>query len=170
MDGLQRAVRDILAGELGLARQRLESYVTTRGYHPDIMGRLGQVCFDMKDRFNAGRHWMLSSAQGQDVDDAIEFFMRSTGRIPEQAINSFSRRARLPGAELYPPVVQERLRRYQLDSKIARVYEFRNPPKRMAIRSAFGKKVVKWLILSFVLFGLTSCVVGARTILKWAFS
>ena len=61
MSALQRAEEDVKRGDYGLARQRLISYLHTKGYDAELLARIGRLCFDMHDLFQAGRYWLLSA-------------------------------------------------------------------------------------------------------------
>jgi hypothetical protein len=115
---LDRADQDIERGDYGLARQRLTSYLSTEGYKPDVMARIGQISYDMHDMFQAGRFWLLSSAAGDGVDDAVARFIHDAGSESRAIVGQLPRVARLCSLEDYPDLVQERLRRFGLDEAI----------------------------------------------------
>lgn len=75
---------DIARGDLGMAKRRLGASLGSRGYDAVTLGKLGRVCWEMRDPYEAGRHWLLSTETGPEVDSAIKVFLDRNGRKPEQ--------------------------------------------------------------------------------------
>ena len=111
---IERAEDDLQQGDYGLARQRLTSYLSNQGYNADVLARIGRISYDMHDLFQAGRYWLLSSAEGDEVEDAVAQFVRNAGRDSRAVAGQLPRAARLSRLEDYPEVVQQRLRRLNL--------------------------------------------------------
>jgi hypothetical protein len=164
MSALERAEADIIAGNYGLARMRLESYVSSEGYDAALLSRIGQICYDMHDPFNAGRMWVVSPAQGEHVDRAIDFFLKSAHHDPRQAAGQILPGARRPSLDDYPPKVQERLRQLGLAEAVIEGKTTMTPRKR-----AFRDRMAVGVFMAIALACVGSCVVGLKTIVSWAF-
>ena len=167
MNALERAKSDLQAGNYGLARQRLESYVGAKGYDPELMARIGQLCFDMHDPFNAGRMWIVSAAQGEHVERAIDAFMSVSGRDCRQAAFMILSAARLPAISDYPIGVQGRLRNRGLD--VAIVNACRCKKAAAPNQRTFVKRIAGVVFVAVLLAFVGSCIVGVKTIFSWAF-
>ncbi len=160
---LERAEQDIERGDYGLARQRLTSYLSTRGYDPDVMARIGRISHDMHDMFQAGRFWLLSSAEGDAVDENVARFVRHAGSEPRAVVSQLPRAARLSRLEDYPAVVQERLRRHGLDEAI--VIAARAAAQ--GGRTSWGERALLIGCLATVVLVVIVFLIGAGTIVSW---
>ncbi|MBU0616924.1 MAG: hypothetical protein KKI02_04335 [Planctomycetes bacterium] len=168
MSAIDRADQDVQHGDYGMARIRLASYLNTKGYDPALLSRLGQLSYDMRDLAQAGRYWMTSSAEGENVESAIKAFLRHTGNDP------FSIAAQLPPAvrqippDSLPGVARARVQRFGLKETLERAA--RAPRKR---RSAARGKIVTVtggaVGLLVVLLMITIFVVGLTVIVGWLF-
>ncbi|RJP36795.1 MAG: hypothetical protein C4547_06635 [Phycisphaerales bacterium] len=118
MSALDRVKTDIERGDFGMARIRLMSYLDTQGYDPEVLNRLGQLCLDMHDPFEAGRFWLASSARGEDVDAAISVFLDRVGGGPWHVVSQLPRGVRLASLESYPDAAADRLRQFGLQEAI----------------------------------------------------
>ena len=54
MGAIERAREDVQVGDLGLARQRLASFLASQGYDAEALEELGRVCLAMRDLRSAG--------------------------------------------------------------------------------------------------------------------
>ena len=118
MSALERAEEDVRRGDYGLARQRLASYLSTNGYDPDLLARLGQISHDMRDVHQAGRFWLTSTAQGEEVEQAVAVFLRRAGTDPASIVAQLPPTVRQPALDVFPELVRDRLRRHRLEKAI----------------------------------------------------
>ena len=153
-NALQLAEDDLRAGDYGQARQRLEGYLASKGYDPQLMGRLGRISYEMHDLYNAGRHWLLSTAQGEEVDRSIQVFLKRAGTHPHQIGMQVLRTARLPSFSDYPAAVQERLNRLGLkdsfDGLLGRKQSYKVGKIGILFAGLFFLGMVLFLLLSIV--------------------
>ena len=162
---IERAEDDLQQGDYGLARQRLTSYLSNQGYNADVLARIGRISYDMHDLFQAGRYWLLSSAEGDDVEDAVAQFVRNSGDEPRSIVSQLPRAARLPRLEDYPGVVQDRLRRLGLAEAVptpARKGSSGSPDKWKERAEITGCLLVVLVLGSVFLIGL-------GTVVHWLF-
>ena len=103
--GLNRAKEDIAQGRLWKARDRLTGLLSMYPAEQPVLHLLGEVLFRMGDLPAAGRYWVLTDRQGDDVDAALEALHERFGEGVSLA-KAIPIRAPLA---LYPPIVQERL-------------------------------------------------------------
>ena len=103
--GLNRAKEDIAQGRLWKARDRLTGLLSMYPAEQPVLHLLGEVHFMMGDLPAAGRYWVLTDRQGDDVDAALEALHERFGEGVSLA-QAIPIRAPLA---LYPPIVQERL-------------------------------------------------------------
>jgi hypothetical protein len=165
-DAVTRAEDDLRRGDYALARQRLESYLSTKGYDPELLARIGQISFDMHDLFNAGRHWLLSTAAGEVVDRAIAEFMRRTNHDPKQAAEQLHRSARLPDVAAYPPIVQSRLHDLKMAAAIVRACR-ENKPAESPL--TWRGRLVILFIIAVTATAIIFCCVGLIASVRWLF-
>ena len=163
MSAIERAEQDVARGDLWLARMRLACYLNSKGYDPDVVNRLGRICFDMHDTYAAGRYWLVGTAQGDDVAAAIEVFLRHTAHAPDQIGLRLPRAARRMSFVELPIVVQEKLTRRGLAASWKR---WQPPPKTVVPSDRLGK-LLGLVLLVAALGTVASCAVGARQILGW---
>jgi|GEM_PF-3441386 len=166
MTALERAEEDVARGEYWLARRRLESYLQTKGYDPQVLARLGEISHEMKDTYAAGRAWLLSTATGEHVEAAIETFVKHAGAGPEEIAACLYRSAWPADITACDAIVQARLERFGLKEAIVR------GPKKKGDKEGKLSWTERFLILAliaFVLFCFASCAVGATRIFSWLF-
>jgi hypothetical protein len=101
---IERARRDIEAGELWRARDRLHSYVAQDPWHQGALDLLGEVFWRMGDAPLAGRSWYLTERDDGPAREARVAFER---RFPLAGRRAMLR-AREP-YDRYPSAVQARL-------------------------------------------------------------
>lgn len=166
MTALERAEEDIGRGEYWLARRRLESYLQSKGYAPEILARLGEVSHEMKDTYAAGRAWLLSTAEGEHVEAVIETFVKHAGADAEQVTSALYRCAWPKDITACDAIVRERVERFGLTEAIGR------GPRNKRLKEAKARWVELFMFLGiglFVMFCLASCAVGATQIISWTF-
>jgi len=161
----ERIEKDIARGDYGLARERLLSHLNSKGYDPDLLAQLGELCFKMHDPAAAGKYWLASSAQGDKVDKAIEAFVSRCGGIPEHTAAQLPRFIRLQSSGDYPASVRGRLERVGLLEAIQRRAQLDKTHPRIMMKST------EWivLIIAMIIVGCAavSCIIGAGQIGNW---
>jgi len=165
MGALERAERDIERGDYGLARLRLVSYLSTQGYDPDLLARLGRIAYDMHDPFAAGMYWLTSTAEGPEVEEAIAAFRRRSGHTPTQIVSQLPRMLRMAGIHAYPKIVQDRLFRLGLDEAIL----FTPGPPRDAPVAKWKERGCLAVALLVLVAGITVFIVGLGVVSIWLF-
>jgi len=164
MDAVGRAEEDLRQGDYAKARQRLESYLNRAGYQPELLAWIGRIAYDMHDLHTAGRMWLLSTAEGEDVDRAIGIFLQTASSAPRQALLQIPRPARLATLAAYPAPVQNRLQSLGLANEIPRVYQPRPVP---GSKVTAGTRVMGIVFFAALLLFVGSCTVGVVTIVSW---
>jgi Family of unknown function (DUF6584) len=115
---IEKAKEDVKRGDHWLARQRLDSYLQTTGYDMDVVAELGRISLEMHNAFDAGRYWLTSAETGEDIDGAINLFLRHAGKDRVQAVKHLPKAVRLETLASYPKVAQDRLRTLGLDELV----------------------------------------------------
>jgi len=171
MTALDRAEQDLERGEHWLALQRLASYISSTGYDPQVLERIGRIAYEMHDSYTAGRWWLASTAGGEEVERAIQTFITHAGRDPRQVAWQVPAAVRLCPLDAYPDSVQDRLRQLGLDKSIttaAHAVPQHGSGSRRTSRVVTGIVGVAFCIV--LLFCVTSCCVGATRIISWIFN
>lgn len=166
MTTLERAQHDVERGDHWLALRRLECYVSSKGYDPQLLERIGRIAHGMHDAYTAGRWWLTSTATGGDVEAAIETFIAYAGRDPRQILRQLPKVVRLAYLGGYPQSVQQRLRKLGLDEHIA---HGSYPGPQNAHAQGWGWRVVQVAVCVVVLLCVVSCCVGATRMISWIF-
>ncbi len=162
---LERAEQDLKRGDYGLARQRLTSNLSAEGYNPDVMARIGRISYDMRDLYQAGRFWLLPSAEGSEVEEAVANFVEQAGSEPRAIVGQLPRVSRLASLDDCPPLVQERLRRFGLDAEIVRAGRAAREGKSFNLRD--GAIITGCLVVVVCILGVF--VAGLMQIGSWLF-
>ncbi|MBU0640966.1 MAG: hypothetical protein KKB50_19050 [Planctomycetes bacterium] len=169
MSALERAAEDIERGDYGLARRRLHSYLSTKGYDADVLERIGQLCNDMHDPHEAGRFWLVSCAGGERVERAIALFCKQGGSDPKSVVAQLPRFCRQPSLDLYPAPARERLRRLGLAEALTATAREAEEFHTRTSRMKWGGRILVTLLLAVLAFGLVCFVVGASRVFSWLF-
>lgn len=166
----ERAESDMRRGDYGMARQRLLSYLSQKGYDPQLLARIGRIAYKMKDMQEAGRWWLLSDACGAEVEQTISSFVVNRNLSIGQIMEELPVWARLDGIDEYPQVVQHRLKRFESELPIKRGSEYDETcwTSGSVWRNALDT-VLKIPVLLFILFLVASLGVGAVSIISWLF-
>ena len=109
MSAIVRAEEDVGKGDYGQARQRLMSYLCTKGYCPDVAKRLGEINYRMHDPYEAGRFWLLSTAPGSEAERCIKLFIDRAKGEPWNLVMQYPAWFRRLSWDVFPPKVQARL-------------------------------------------------------------
>ncbi len=164
MNAIDRANRDLEQGDHWLARQRLASYLSSKGYDPDLLAQLGNISYDMHDAYAAGRMWLTSTAEGERVEEAIAKFIERAGHGPQQIASQLPRAVRLTSLDEYPPSAQARLRRLGLEKGII----WRPPPAQPPLSKWIRRAVTLGAVL-ILTFCVGSCILGLERMASWLF-
>lgn len=158
MNALDRAERDEEAGDLGSARRRLMSYVTTVGYSPSLCERIARLCTRMGDPVEAGRWYFLSDSRDPEAGPAVGRFTADCGGDPRAVASRLPAKLRLARVEEYPPGVRARFEGLGL----------RGPPGSAVLPPVSRSSIAGPIgCILGLLFGIACVVVGAITILRW---
>lgn len=164
MNAIERAKQDIEQGDLWLARQRLESYLGSKGYDADVLNLLGRISADMHCRFDAGRFWLMGTEESEEADFAIEEVFNRANRNRAQVVAFLPKAARLKSIEHYPEAVQKRLERLELVDAI--VNRARRDASAAARAGDWGWVMPGGCLVVVVLL-LILMLIGAVTVVQW---
>lgn len=168
MSAIERAEQDVADGDLGMARQRLESYLQTQGYCDDVLRRLGRICQDMKDPCAAGRFWLLSGEDSPEARQAIELFIRRAQANPGQVFSQLPSNVLTVPKEKFPDVVRTRLEHYDLAER------FDTRRKRHARNrtgtARWSDKLISAVLTAMAVLMFISLIVGVITVFRWLLS
>lgn len=157
-----RVRADINRGDYALARERLASHVNAKGYDAELLAKLGEISFEMHDHFSAGKFWLTSSAEGPDVELAIQTFVSRCGHDPHQIVSQLPRFARLKSMDGYPASATSRLERLKLCGPLLKITA-------AGVRRPSGYP--PWLFTGgcvvMALFGIASFSIGLVQIIRW---
>lgn len=163
---LEQADSDISHGDLGSARRRLESLLNTLGYEPELMARIGQICFKMQDPYFAGQMWLLSGAEGDDVERAVDHFVCRAGPDPANVAHNLPAVVHRVCILTYPPPARVRIDRLHLEPAIARARRecasWRQP-------GSFAGKLMIGTFIALAILAIVCCMIGAVTVVSWLF-
>lgn len=124
---IERARSDIEEGMLWRARNRLEGFVGSQGYHREVVELLGEVCYRMGDYPAAGRFWFFTQADSDAKHLAIETFVRQHGGRPEQMLSQLPKNLRDCRPTRFPFEARQRLEKLQAASPRRQRKRKRNP-------------------------------------------
>ncbi|MBN2446133.1 MAG: hypothetical protein JXO22_05385 [Phycisphaerae bacterium] len=162
VSAIDRAHDDIAAGDYGMARLRLASYLTSVGYDETLLRRLGELSAAMRDLCQAGRYWIGSSAEGESVERAIAAFVRINGGDKRRILTALPRAVQRVAFETLPSVAQARLREIGLEQSLGRL-PMPDDQMPMGWRAWMGGAISVALGLGIV--GIF--VVGIGTVVYW---
>jgi hypothetical protein len=161
VSALKRAEQDVARGDLGSARRRMASFVVSADYEPDVLARLGDVCRAMGDPVEAGRWYLLSSADGPEVDEAVGRFVAACRGVPSHVAAALPHFRRRWDVGIYAGSARARVDRYGLVACFHGEAQRRNP--RDARRA--GRLAALGCIAGVLAFGGV-IVAGVVTILR----
>lgn len=116
---IERAQAELARGEVWRARRRLASYAVSGPYLPEALALLGTVCHRMGDLPEAGRFWLLSDAEGEEVERAVALFasMHQKGG-PRRLAAQLPKRVRLASLDVYPAPARRRILALGLEAEL----------------------------------------------------
>lgn len=169
---VERAQAELARGEVWRARRRLASYAVSGSYLAEVLALLGAVCQRMGDVPEAGRFWLLSDAEGEEVERAVALFvsLHEQGG-PRRLVAQLPRRTRLASLEAYPEAARRRILALGLEAELTwRAWKPRDAPKPRAgavpPSEAWGclgpLALVALAVAALALYGLVVLLRGAR--------
>jgi hypothetical protein len=154
----KRAKLDEQQGDLGSARARLRSYLSSTGYDPAVCERIARISMKMQDPVEAGRWYFLCDSADADAAPAIERFCAAAGGEPRQIYGQLPAFYRRISRERLPGAVLERLK------------EIRALPPADA-RTRPPSDFFDWLIplgcITMVALTLLFAAIGAIAMFRW---
>lgn len=164
-----RAELDVANGDLGMACQRLGSYLASNGYNAAVMVRLGEILFRMGDLREAGRVWLAAPAIGDHVESAVTLFCESHRNNPHQIVAQLPRCCVRAPPDTFASAVQQRLQRLGLCDAL------RENAAHLQAIVAFQRKG-RWLAWAFSailvtvgILTIVSACIGFGHIVGWLF-
>jgi len=164
--------REIAAGDLGKARDRLQGLLLTYPSDLSIRHRLGDVFWRLQYPEKAGQYWFLRDSDSEDVVAAKHAFERRFGDSPALMLHELRYRGGLEAIDgTYAGDTMRALaRRAGVDEQALR--EMLAPRKLIRPRPnlrqagvAVGLGFVGFTILLLILLGLIN---GVATVIRWA--
>ena len=165
---LQQVEKDIAAGDLGLARDRLHGLIASYPNRLEFRPLLGDIYWQLQFPAMAGRYWYL-------VDDALPHrqaararFERSCGQDPRQILLALKFRGQLE--DLADPFAKQRLVALQsrMEEKFGYTLDFARRGRQRYLPSPRQARNNRWLSIgcavglllavSLMIFGLASLV------------
>jgi hypothetical protein len=101
-----RARRDLAAGRLWKARDRLTGYLAEHPHHQPTLELLGHVCHRQGDLPAAGRYWLLTERSSPETVAARAALEERCGAAAAEILRQVDPRTPL---EAYPPLVVGRI-------------------------------------------------------------
>ena len=154
---IDRARADLDRNELWRARQRLEGFVSSRGYQRDVVELLGDVCHRMGDVPNAGRYWFFTPVDSETKKNAIAVFISCYGKQPSQLFSQLPRRLRQYRESAFVPEVRERLQ------AIRKKTRHRSPMS--AYRFTAGDRMIQVVGFAIMAFILLCFLLGLKQVI-----
>ena len=148
-----------------MARQRLTSRLAHQGYDPDLLAEIGHVAHLMGDPREAGRFWLMSAAEGPELDEAVRAYVATCGGLVQQVVARLPRAARLSTLDEYPETVRRRWERLAIGPYVCPPWaSWGTVDCREPSSGGLGCVAVFLLVCALV---LVCAVVGAVTIVGW---
>ena len=152
------------------ARRELISWLARWGHDAEVLALLGRVVLEMKDEPQAGRWWLLSSAEGPDVERAVDASIADWRGARRRYLSQLPHRVRKGLPKELPAPARARLQRLGIDP--VRL-ELPSPPAKPVARleRTYGDAVqdtgcVAGCIM-LVIAIVTVFVVGLVTVVRW---
>lgn len=114
MNAIDRAERDERAGDFGSAKRRMQSYLATVGYSPEICERLARLSLRMGDPAEAGRWYFLADSTDPEAAPSIERFTTECSHNGRHILSRLPAKTRLDALDRYPAAVRSRFEHFGL--------------------------------------------------------
>jgi hypothetical protein len=166
MSALEQARHDIELGDLGSARRRLASRLSTSDFDPEVLAMLGDVCALMGDPIEAGRYWLMSNREGEDVRTGVEMFVSSSRHDAGRIVRALPHAAvMIPPPQLAGPAL-DRIEELQLWDALQERRERGGVSEESRAPSRLDRLVPMGCVL-FVGLVVILAVVGAVAVVRW---
>lgn len=120
MRTLEKAERELAAGNLWRAKEILQGSLPNAGYDVELFEKLGVVLLRMGDLPEAGKYLFLSGVRRPEYGQAVAIFLGKYGKNkPHDFYRSLPRGARLAALSGYPDDVARKLRELGLPESLA---------------------------------------------------
>jgi len=162
MSALERARADMERGDLGSARRRLASSLGNT-FDQDTLDTLGDICAQMGDPVEAGRYWLASSRDGEEVRLAVERFAALHRHDPDRILRAFPRHVALVAPENLPAPAADRIVSLGLEDPWRRRRERRLAARRTPVIDRVAP--LGCVLAAIVALGLM--ILGAITAAGW---
>jgi hypothetical protein len=159
MSALERAQFDVQQGDLGSARMRLRSFISTARYSAEVCEMLARISRQMSDPVEAGRWYFLCDSADEEAAACIELFLHSCRDDARRIATRIPARVRSTPAEQFPEAVRERLSALPLTPSASL----------HSGNDVTGNLVFIGCLVLLTSIGVTS-VIGAGIIIRWLFS
>ncbi|MBV9926933.1 MAG: hypothetical protein JOZ96_18085 [Acidobacteria bacterium] len=166
MRTLEKAERELAAGNLWRAKEILQGTLPQAGYHVELFEMLGAVLLRMGDLPEAGKFLFLSGVRRPEYEQAVGTFLRKYGKTgPYDFYRLLPRGARLAALSEYPVEVAQELRRRGLPESL------RDAGGRVLTQPETGGGVIAWgscLILAAAIGALIILgIIKLKEIVPW---
>jgi hypothetical protein len=161
--------KNIAAGDLGTAKTRLASYLTSHGYDPHLCGRIGDICRDMRDPVEAGRWYLVSDYADDQIEKEVHAFVLRHGHRIEQMMTALPSACRLDDIDSYPDVPRDRLTRLRANESIAKAAARKAHRAKMRQSNANDEPHTAWVV-AVLLTVLIVLGVGMVTVARVIFN
>lgn len=159
---LDRARLDLANRQLWKARLRLEGYIGSKGYHPEVIEMLGDVCWQMGDALAAGRFWFFTSADRPEKHTAIELFVRQHKGLAMPILSQLPKKLRATHWQSFPDDVQKRLRALTTPRRLGK--RFHSARRRPARRSWVADLLAFSVLIGMGIFFLYCFCLGFKQV------
>ena len=168
-----RAAKDVADGKALLAIQRLGHRLTNVGYEDETLQALAETLASCGDVRSAGAAWLLTSARGDHVEEAIARHVAACGQDLAEAIRNTPMPARRCPVGRLPEAALDRVRRAGLwipadpsRPLLPRDSEFR-PRPRHGLANA-GCTVLFAVVAVLAVVGIVAwSIAGVRYLMGW---
>jgi hypothetical protein len=92
---LAQVERDVAAGDLGKARDRLHGLLATYPDNLTVREQLGAIYWALRYPAMAGRYWYLVEEKSSEMEDACRVFERAFGGKPQRLLQAIHFRGNL---------------------------------------------------------------------------
>jgi len=172
-DKLDRIEKEIEAGLKLKSADRLRNLLNEYPNEPLIWEKLGQLYYDSGFLDGAGRYWVLTEPTDEKIEKCVKIYLDSVNHSGTQILQDITFRG---DKDKLPEYSRNKLIEFETDSKLKSKYiptfkPRRNKQQRQNKNSTetFKDKLVKWLIIGFLLIMVFFGIVGIITTFSWIF-
>jgi hypothetical protein len=155
MSFLEKAERELAAGNLWRAKEILQGSLPSAGYNVELFEKLGVVLLQMKDSPEAGKFLFLSGVRRPEYEEAIGIFLRKYGKKPYNFLQTLPHAARLPKISDYPETVAAKLRELNLPETLkTESGDVVTPPEEESDILLIGCVIAALAVVALVILGI----------------